>query len=76
MSRWTGLLLALLLGLLLWLSGAWRNPVTPLVLLILAVLGAAFPPAALVVGGIALLVVILTHGQQLSAAFGALLKGG
>lgn len=76
MSRWLGLLLALLLGALLWLGGQWKNPATPLALLILALLGAVFPPAALVVGGIALLVVYLQHGTEILSALGRVLNGG
>jgi TRAP-type C4-dicarboxylate transport system permease small subunit len=75
-SRWLGLLLALALGGLLWLSGAWKNPGTPVALLILALLGAVFPPAALVVGGVALLVVYLQHGTAVLAALSRVLKGG
>jgi hypothetical protein len=76
MSRWLGLLLALALGALLYLGGAWRMPATPLALLVLAVLGAIFPPAALVVGGVAIVVVLLIHGQAAMASWSRLMKGG
>ncbi len=76
MSKWLGLLLALALGLMLWASGHWSSPGVPIALAILAVVGALFPPAALVLGGMAILVVVLEYGSGLASTLQKLLKGG
>jgi hypothetical protein len=74
--RWTGAVLAVLIGLALWLAGRPFAPLTWVALLVLAVGGALFPPAALVVGGVALLVVLMRYGQEVFGTLGRLSKRG
>ena len=73
--KWGGLGLALIIAACLWALGQ-VSPAALVGLLVLAMLGFVFPPAALAIGGIVLLVLLMVHGQPIFAALQRLMGGG
>lgn len=64
-SPWLGVTLAVVIGAVLLIVGKWGGTPTLVSLVLLAFVGAVFPPLALVVGGMVLLLLVMLHGQTL-----------
>lgn len=73
LSFWAVLVIAALLTALVGATGHWSQGFFVAVL-VLVLVGALWPPAALLVGGAALLYLTLTHGRQFIANVGALVS--
>lgn len=70
-SFWAVVVIALAMIVLVGAAGHWSAGFW-IALLILVLIGALVPTAAIVFGGLALLYLVLTHGQQLIANVSAL----
>ena len=73
--KWGGLGLALIIAACLWALGK-VSPAALVGLLVLSMLGFVFPPVALAIGGIVLLVLLKVHRQPIFAALQRLMGGG
>ena len=73
--KWGGLGLAIVIAAFLWALGQ-VSPAALVGLLVLALVGFVFPPVALAIGGIVLLVLLMVHGQPIFAALQRMMGGG
>ncbi len=74
-NKLSGIVIAVLTALLLFLAGHLQTR-TWIYLGALALLGALFPPAAIIIGGAVLLYLIMNYGAGVMTKLAGLAKGG